>query len=295
MGAYLGQGAEAAGLVHDGVLVEWYRYPPGPAVRLPTHAHEEYQLNLTLDVPGGVHYRGGYRVQPAGTLAILMPGEAHTPVDPGGRDKVSRYLTLYLHPDVVGDTVQQLTAPRRVGLPNFPDLVVEDVDLVRRFARLHASLTGKPSRLDQDVRLLALVADLVHRHAAGALSGPLPRFTGHRAVQRARDYLHDNVRANVSLAELARVSGVSPYHLTRLFTAHLGMPPHAYLIQLRIAAAKRLLLAGTPVSETAYQAGFFDLSHLTRHFKRHVGTPPGAYAAVRTVAGEAAAAAAGPA
>lgn len=284
MGAYPGQAAEAAGLVRDGVLVEWYRYPPGPAVRLPTHAHEEYQLNLTLDLPGGVHYRGGYGVQPAGTLAIIMPGEAHTPVDPDSRDTVSRHLTLYLHPDVVGDTVRQFAAPRHGNLPNFPDLVVEDDELARRLARLHASLTAEPSRLDQDVRLLAFVADLVHRHAAGPPFEPLPGFVGHRAVRRARDYLHDNIGANVSLAELAGVSGVSPYHLTRLFTASLGMPPHAYQIQLRVAAAKRLLLAGTPVSETAYRAGFFDLSHLTRHFKRYVGTPPGAYAAATTAA-----------
>ncbi|MEJ3749019.1 AraC family transcriptional regulator [Actinomycetes bacterium KLBMP 9797] len=267
----------AAGVVHDGVLVEWYRYEPGPAVRLPTHAHEEYQLNLTFDVPGGVRYRGGYHVQPASTLSVIMPEEAHTPVDPDGRDTVSRHLTLYLHPDVVRDAAHQL-AGKRMGLPTFRDLVVGDAELVRRFARLGAALTGRSSKLEQEVRLLGLVTDLLHRHAKGWRVGPEPGSAGHQAVRRARDYLHDNVATTVSLAELARVSRLSPFHLARLFTASLGMPPHAYQIQLRVALAKRLLLTGTPVAVTAHRAGFFDLSHLTRHFKRHVGVPPGAYA-----------------
>jgi AraC-like DNA-binding protein len=275
------QGVEAEGLIHDGVLMEWYRYTPGPAVELPTHAHEEYQLNLTLDLPGGVHYRGGYHVQPAGTLCVLMPDEAHTPRDPDERDTASRHLTLYLNPDVVVDAAHQLAAdtrPRRRGLPTFPDLIVQDTELVRRFARLGAALVGPASKLDRDVRLIALVADLLHRHAAGVRPAPLPDAAGHLAVRRARDYLHANVATNVSLAALARMTGLSPFHLTHLFTAHLGMPPHAYQIQLRIALAKRLLVTGIPAGETAHETGFFDLSHFTRHFKRYVGVPPGAYA-----------------
>jgi AraC-like DNA-binding protein len=274
------QGVEAAGVVHDGVLVERYRYAPGPAIELPTHAHEEYQLNLTLDLPGGVRYRGGYHVQPARTLAVLMPGEPHTPRDPDGRDTTARHLTLYLPPHVVRGTAQQLAGARK-SLPSFPELIVDDTDLVRRFARLGASLTGRSSKLDKDVRLTVLVADLLHRHADGTRIEPLPGAAGHRAVRRARDYLHQHATGNVSLAELARIGGLSPFHLTRLFTASLGTPPHAYQIQLRVAIAKRLLAAGMSAGETAYAAGFFDLSHFTRHFKRHVGVPPGAYARSR--------------
>ncbi len=28
--------------------MEWYRYPPGPPVVLPSHTHDEYQLNQPL-------------------------------------------------------------------------------------------------------------------------------------------------------------------------------------------------------------------------------------------------------
>lgn len=267
--------AQAAGQFRHGLLLEWYRYPPGPAVALPTHAHADYQLNLSIGAAGGVRYRGAHHVQPDGTLGVIMPDEAHTPVDPEARETVCTHLTLYVGTDVMHEVAGELGG--RTGTPSFRYPVVDDTELIRHFARLHTALAGPASALDQDVRLLGVLTGLVERHAADRLQPGRPPGS-HRAVRRAREYLHDNLTANVPLADLARVAGVSPYHLTRLFTANLGMPPHTYQLQLRITHAKRLLLTGASVSDTAHEAGFFDLSHFTRHFKRHVGIPPGAYA-----------------
>lgn len=251
----------ARGRLRDDVLLEWYRYPPGPAVALPGHAHEEYQLNLNLTVPGGVRYRGAYHVVPPGGLGVLMPGETHTPRDPEPRDAESIHLTLYVR-----------TVP---GCPFFRDPVVTCPDLVRRFTRLHATLTGAAPALVGDVRLVTLLTDLAERHGG---TRPLRTPPAHRAVRLAREYLHDHRTENVSLAELAAVSGLSPYHLTRVFTAGVGLPPHAYQLQLRIELAKRLLLAGRSVTDAGHEVGFFDTSHFTRHFKKHVGVAPGRYA-----------------
>jgi AraC-like DNA-binding protein len=268
-------------MLRDDVLVEWYRYPPGPPVVLPTHSHEQYQLNVNLDLPGGVRYRGGYHVLPARSLAVIMPGEVHTPRDCDARDDVSAHLTLYVNPSTMGEA-----APGHRGLPFFRDLIVDAPEVVSGLVRLHATLSGRAGRsgpppaasaLEQDVRLVTLFADLVERYAGVRIARP--RRPAHRAVRRAQDYLHANCTANVSLAELARVSGLSRYHLTRLFTASVGVPPHAYQLQLRVDHAKRILLGGRRgASDAAHETGFFDLSHFSRHFKRHVGVSPGAYA-----------------
>jgi AraC-like DNA-binding protein len=260
----------AGGLLRGDVLVEWYRYPAGPAVELARHAHEEYLLNLSRGGPGGVHYRGAYHVVPPGVLSLLMPGEAHAPRDPGARDAVTEYLTLYVRPEAV----QALAGGHR-GLPSLRDVTVDDPELVARFTRLHATLTGPGTTLEQDAALLSLLTGLLERRAG--IAPPSDR-QAHRAVLRARDYLHDHRTGNVSLAELAAASGLSRHRLTRLFTARFGMPPHAYQIALRVEHAKRLLLSGTGVSAAAADAGFHDLSHLSRHFKRVVGVPPGRYA-----------------
>jgi AraC-like DNA-binding protein len=81
----------------------------------------------------------------------------------------------------------------------------------------------------------------------------------------------------VSLQQLARLTGLSAYHLNRSFCRKLGMPPHEYQVQARIVKAKVLLRQGRSISETASLVGFVDQSHFTRHFKRSVGITPGRF------------------
>ena len=70
--------------------------------------------------------------------------------------------------------------------------------------------------------------------------------------------------------------------MSRAFRAAYGLPPHAYLTNLRVQRARELLDAGLRPAEVAAHVGFTDQAHLTRHFKRVVGVPPGAYALGRT-------------
>ena len=70
----------------------------------------------------------------------------------------------------------------------------------------------------------------------------------------------------------------SPFHLVRVFRAATGLPPHAYLTQVRLQHAKRLLAAGALIAWVAADTGFTDQSHLARHFKQVTGVTPGQYA-----------------
>jgi AraC-like DNA-binding protein len=73
------------------------------------------------------------------------------------------------------------------------------------------------------------------------------------------------------------MTGLSQFALLRAFRAATGLPPHAYLNQLRVRRARLLLDDGVPAADVAAQVGFADQAHLTRHFKRVVGVPPAAY------------------
>jgi AraC-like DNA-binding protein len=70
---------------------------------------------------------------------------------------------------------------------------------------------------------------------------------------------------------------MGPFALLRAFRAETGLPPHAYLNQLRVREARALLDRGVAPAEAAARTGFADQAHLTRHFKRVVGVPPGAF------------------
>ncbi|MFL5001221.1 MAG: helix-turn-helix domain-containing protein, partial [Xanthobacteraceae bacterium] len=74
---------------------------------------------------------------------------------------------------------------------------------------------------------------------------------------------------------LCQVIDVSPTRLLRAFEAAYGLTPHRYQQSRRIAKARRMILAGTPLAEVASACGYADQSHLNRWFVRIHGTTPG--------------------
>ena len=80
------------------------------------------------------------------------------------------------------------------------------------------------------------------------------------------------------LAELSAVAGLSRFELVRRFGAQMGLTPHAFQTNLRIAGAKALLTTGGAPAAVAAACGFADQAHLTRTFRRAVGVTPARYA-----------------
>jgi AraC-like DNA-binding protein len=75
-----------------------------------------------------------------------------------------------------------------------------------------------------------------------------------RRLVRARDVLHASVRSGATLEELATAAGLSRGFLVRSFTKTFGVPPHRYLVQLRLEHAKRALARGTSVTASSSSA-----------------------------------------
>jgi len=94
---------------------------------------------------------------------------------------------------------------------------------------------------------------------------------------RARDAIHARYPEPLSLAQLAREAALSPFHFLRLFRAAFGRTPHQYLTQVRLEAAKRLLLDDAPVTDVCFEVGFQSLGSFSALFARRVGAPPSAF------------------
>jgi AraC-like DNA-binding protein len=109
---------------------------------------------------------------------------------------------------------------------------------------------------------------------------PLPPAGRSRATGLApvRDYLEARLGGPVRTAELASLSGLTESHLIRAFHLEFGLPPHAYHVRLRLAAASELLARGLSVSAVTYECGFADQSHLSRKFKEAFGLTPARWA-----------------
>lgn len=65
--------------------------------------------------------------------------------------------------------------------------------------------------------------------------------------------------------------------MIRVFKKNLGISPHSYQIQTRIAHVQNLLRSGASIAEASFHCGFFDQSHMSRAFKKVVGVTPGSF------------------
>ena len=222
----------------------------------------------------GFFYRGANVVAAPGHVNLCVPGEVHTgqPAAPEGWG----YRMFYLDASVL-ERVAHDVADRPRGLPFFGSGVIADVALARRLRRTHLRLaTPSTSRLEQETLLLGVLAQLVRHHADDR--PPTPRVGREpAAVEQVKRHLERYYAEEVSLAQLSHVTGLSHYHLVRVFSKSVGLPPHAYLRQVRVDRAKALLAAGLPIAEVAVATGFADQSHLHRWFKRLWGVTPGSY------------------
>ncbi|MFM8413726.1 MAG: helix-turn-helix domain-containing protein [Planctomycetota bacterium] len=91
-------------------------------------------------------------------------------------------------------------------------------------------------------------------------------------------HVEEHYQGNVSMAEMARLAGLSPTHFNRRFRQLLRMTPTGYLRAVRVQRA-RTLLATTEKSlvEIATLTGFTDQSHFTKRFRQTTGLTPDAY------------------
>lgn len=99
-----------------------------------------------------------------------------------------------------------------------------------------------------------------------------------REVVRAIDFMEANADRSIGLDDIASAAYRSPSHLARVFAAEVGMPPHRYLISLRVKRARHLLArTDRPIAEIALDCGFTHQEHMTRLFRKHFETTPAAY------------------
>ncbi|TPG58601.1 AraC family transcriptional regulator [Roseomonas nepalensis] len=240
----------------------------------------DHLLVLHLDGPVPVE-----RELPMGRGVSLIP-EGGTHIIPGGTGFGVRLrgplnsLHLYLADEVLRGVAAECGArdPSRLEvIPRFGDVDPALTHLLLAVRDVLAEGEGGNALL-VDHLAAAIAARLVLRHSSAPAAPPPARKATARDIAPAVDFMQANLQRPITLADIAAVAACGPVQLTRRFRQALGKPPHQYLIQLRVEAARRLL-AGTrlPIAEVALECGFASQEHLTRLFRRSTGTTPAAF------------------
>ncbi len=251
----------------DDTLFLWAKYRDH---RFERHFHDEFAIGIIEDGCQAFSYDSKHRVDlPRGTVCLIAPGMVHEGWV--GAEEGWTYRMFYPPASLIGQAAEDI-----FGTPDvtFHSPAVDDPELHVCLRRLHQMTASRHFQsLEFETLYLATIRMAVERHAGRRPEADLKRHW--TALRQVRDLLEDRYAEAVSLSELKALTGISKFHLLRQFKATYGLPPHAYLSQVRIRRASALILAGNDLADAASAVGFVDQAHMTHAFRRSLGYTPG--------------------
>jgi transcriptional regulator GlxA family with amidase domain len=279
---------------------------------------QAYRLQVIATRRGPVRSSSGVRLMPHAVIGDAMDEPIHTLLvagSPHAADAVSdANVTTWLRkltPKMrrFGSVCSGAFVLAQAGLLNgrrvtthwavadqlaqeFPSVTVDADAIHVRDGRLRTA-AGVTAGLDLS---LALVEEDLGRDIAMKVAAQLVMFfkrpggqmqfsrkgeaapTGRSALQEVQRWISANPAEDHGVANLAARMGLSERHFARLFRQEVGVTPAAWVEDVRVAAARRLLEAGNAApKQVAFECGFADADTLRRAFQRQVGITPAEY------------------
>ncbi|KPG95401.1 AraC family transcriptional regulator [Pseudomonas sp. RIT-PI-q] len=238
------------------------------------HWHDSYLVGVTEQGVQQFNCRRAKHQSTPGKVFLLEPGDIHDGDAPTAEGFT--YRMLYLDPQWLQRELGAVfdNAPDN-GELSFANTLASDARLAQATSHAFEALHRGELKIVRQTALDTLFECLTrHLHWRTRYSDD-PRLPW--VAQKAREYLHANAHDDIGLDQLAAVTGVDRFRLTRAFKAAYGLAPHAYLVQLRLATARRMLARGEQPATVAMTLGFADQSHLGRWFVRAYGLTPALY------------------
>lgn len=228
---------------------------------------------------GGRAVRGWFA---PGTMN-LVAADVHTSWEGSGG---ARAVMLAISPDYLSRVIEESWERPPGAVEIAGQFLVRDSVVETLLTRLAFEVrNGSPSgQLYAESASEFLAHHILHTYSS--LAGPPPRLVGGLAGHRLKavqEYVEASLAQSISLHRLAELAGVSVRHFERAFRQALGVPPHAYVLQRRVEAAKHLLLMepALSVEDIVGRVGFSSASHLAFAFRRQTGYSPSAFRRLR--------------
>ena len=225
------------------------------------------------------HAYGKYfRAEMSPLRAEVLDTLAHGPLPPELLPRLED-VAVHLDPDFIARSASELVQTDRVEIVTAcegSDPLIHQISLALA-AEVDA---GAPAgSIYAESLVSTLVAHLL-RHYSNASDrfqfqfGGLPKHK----LRRVIEFMDENLERDLTLAELAEVADLSPFHFARSFKQTTGSTPIQFLMQRRIDFARRLLVESElPIVEIGLRAGFKNQSHFATLFRKITAMTPKAY------------------
>ena len=236
--------------------------------------HVQYSISVVL--AGSFQYRSplGHGMMLPGSLMFGIPGQCFECGHEHGEG--DRCVAFWYAADYFERVAADAGCSRygkRFSVPRLPPVL----PLAALVARLGASVLDPHDVSWEELGIrLAVRALRVATGTASDSNRVLPN--AEPRVTRAVRMIERHPDEALTLGQLARASGLSPYHFLRTFESVTGLTPHQYVRRARLReAAVRLAAESDKVLDIALDTGFGDVSNFNRAFRSEFGMSPSVY------------------
>lgn len=267
-------------------IMDFYQGPgmfiavPKTVLQIPdeaTHTHESFEFDIPLSSSQIIRLEKNNVMLQENRLYPLNAGQAHG--SPGPMFKV-RLIGMQIDKEFMQETCRLVYGRAGVSFKNDGYEFGGDMwNLLRSFMEEARNRQAGYEFILQSLSTQITVTLLRRIKSNMPALVTERRYTEKENVNRAIDFFMEHYNKEYSLADVARMANLSPYHFIKVFKAQTGKTPYDYLVDIKIDKARDMLRNNRnfTVTQICYLCGFNNLSHFTSVFKRRVGVTPSEY------------------
>ncbi len=259
---------------------EIFHYKEPRSGNIEVHHHDFYEVYYLVGGELAYWVEGRIIRMTPGELLFINPMELHRPMPDPSQPMCERFV-LWINKDFLeGLCTPQVRLTRcfDTNLPNHSHRVRpaggERAVLTARMGELVRECYSKDfgSGISAQGIFLQLLVQL-NRLAHGG-DGQQEGEQLSPLVQRAMDYIGENLSGELTLEKIAGELFISKYHLSHAFSREVGISVYRYIMLRRLMMARQQLASGAAAGEVARNCGFSDYTSFYRAFKSEYGVSP---------------------
>ena len=234
---------------------------PNPKYRVSRTNNDMFIFEYILSGSGYIEVNGKTFKVSANDVYIIEPGQDHTYYSDSKNPFKKIWINFYS--DIFTEIFKSFGLSNKTVFHN-----TETLELFKEIQNLK-----KVSNFSDDI--CYDIAPVIFKILCILATNDNKQVSLSKTAKLTKRYIDESIYSNTTLEDIANMLNLSKAHIIREFSKNYGISPYNYLIEQKIATAKKMLiLHNMNISEISSQLGFEDANYFSKLFKKKTGISP---------------------